>query len=177
VLAPPPELTVLDCAEEIRRMHARYSRHGPLAILRSGACVPALVVILLLAAPIPAQAAGGFSPSVFNFVSLFNDGTARPGGWQEASALLKFFDGRGLVPLEWVCSIRVGMPLRTRHLGRITPEAAAMMTAEIATLSSTRVMHRQTTWMTAAFCVAFKLDMQFLFDEQHPLLGARVNSP
>jgi len=67
------------------------------------------------------------------------------------------------------------MPLRAEVLGRISPDHAAELTAEVATKASTQVMHRQTEWLTADFCRAFREEMLLLFREDHKLLGARVN--
>jgi len=67
------------------------------------------------------------------------------------------------------------MPLRAEVLGRISPDYAAEVTAEVATKASTQVMHRRTEWLTADFCIAFVKEMRYWFTEDHKHLGARVN--
>lgn len=139
--------------------------------------VPLVALAALLVAG-PTLAIGRFSPSVFKFATIVkDDGQADPAGWQEASAELKFVDTRSGIPRAWSCPMRVGMPLRTGGLGRISPESAAEMSANIATDASGTVMHSREAWLAAEFCVAFKEEMYRLFRRDHPLLGARVNSP
>ena len=48
---------------------------------------------------------GGFSASLFAFVTVINyDGTSVAGGWQEAVATLRFVDARHFVPQTWTCT-------------------------------------------------------------------------
>ena len=139
--------------------------------------VPLVALAALLVAG-PALAIGRFLPSVFKFATTIpDDGKADPAGWQEASAELNFVDTRSIIPRAWSCRMRIGMPLRTGGLGRISPEAAAEMSADIAADASGTVMHSREEWLAAEFCLEFKKEMNRLFVERHPLLGARVNSP
>jgi len=137
-----------------------------------------LVALAALLVAMPALAIGRFSPSVFKFVTTVpDDGKEDSTGWQQASAELNFVDTRSVIPRAWSCRVRIGMPLRTSALGRISPESAAEMSANIATDASGNVMHRRPEWLTAEFCSAFKDEMLSLFAGRHPRLGARVNSP
>jgi hypothetical protein len=139
--------------------------------------VPAVVLAVLLMA-MPARAIGRFSPSIFKFVTTVkDDGQGEAGGWQEASADLSFVDTRTFIPRSWSCHLIIGMPLRVAVLGRIAPDSAAEMSADIATDASGVVMHSRPEWLTAEFCQALKVEMQGLFGERHPHLGARVASP
>ncbi len=118
---------------------------------------------------------GRFSPSLFRFVSVIpDDGKDEGGGWQEAAAVLKFIDGRHLIPAAWSCRVTVGMPFRTSSEGRITPEYAADVTATVATDASEAVMHRRSDWLPASFCAEFIGEMRTMFRERHRGLGARV---
>ena len=145
---------------------------------RFSSVLPTAIVAAVLLASSPAEAVGAFSPSVFPFtIKVQDDGTGAAGGWQEASALLKFVDTRPLPPRLWSCRITVGMPLRAATHGRISPAFAAGTAASVATEASTKVMHRQPEWMTAEFCVAFVAEMNSLFLKDHRSLGARVNGP
>jgi len=137
-----------------------------------------LVALAALLVTGPAIAIGHFLPSAFKFTTILpDDGKADPAGWQEASAKLNFADARSVIPRAWSCRMRVGMPLRTGGLGRISPETAAEMSADIAPDASGTVMHSREEWLAAEFCLAFKEEMTRLFRRDHPLLGARVNSP
>lgn len=131
-------------------------------------------VVLLLAAP--ALAVGAFSPSAFKFeVERKDDGKEAAGGWQVAVAQLRFVDTRSFIPRIWSCRMKVGMALRAEVLGRISPGYAAQVTAEVATKASAEVMHRRPEWLTAAFCIDFRNEMNILFGRDHVYLGARVN--
>ncbi len=124
--------------------------------------------------PLAAVGLGGFSPSLFQFVTIIPDKGGEAGGWQESFAVLKFFDGRQDPVRKWTCSVRVGMPLRTRLLGSVSPTQAAIWTAEVATDASSVVMHRQPSWLTAEYCLAFHAEMRLRFDDYYKGLGARI---
>ncbi|MEZ4302184.1 MAG: hypothetical protein R3B70_45070 [Polyangiaceae bacterium] len=66
------------------------------------------------------------------------------------------------------------MPLRTEKLGKISAEWAAETSSEVATSASSNVMHSKSSWTAAAFCKAFKDEMNRLFKIGHEGLGARV---
>lgn len=130
----------------------------------------------LLWPALEAWAIGGFSPTLFHFVSTrADDGTDQGGGWQQAAASLNFVDGRHVIPQSWSCQLVVGMPLRTARDGRIAPERAAVVSAEVATIASSAVMRRQPEWIPSAFCVRFCEQMRLFFKDDHPTLGARVS--
>src|SRR5262245_22722086 len=80
------------------------------------------------------EAGQGAYESVFHFVEIVpDDGKDVAGGWQKATAVLKFADWRTSFPIFWRCPIAVGMPIRAALQGRISPRHAAQITAEIAT--------------------------------------------
>jgi len=137
---------------------------------------PLATVAFIMAAP--ALAIGSFSADEFKFVVIVKEGSTRaPGGWQQATTTLRFVDGRQDPARLWTCKVTVGMPLRTKAEGPISPEVAATRTADIATMVSTVVMHSRPSWFQAEFCGVFKEQMQAAFDQVHEGLGARVNSP
>lgn len=120
---------------------------------------------------------GEFSPSLFHFVpTIPDDGRDKAGGWQEAVTRLNFVDARHLVPKTWWCRVTVGMPLRTMEDGRISPDYAAQVTANIATAAAPATMGLRSEWMTADFCQKFKDVMLNLFQKHHATLGARVQA-
>lgn len=121
---------------------------------------------------------GAFSPSLFRFVTTVpDDKKDEAGGYQKASARLRFVDSRNLLlPQEWWCQVDVGMPLRTEHAGRISPEYAAQITADVATEATPRVMQRQSQWMPVAFCIQFGVEMRKLFGEHYSTVGATAKA-
>jgi hypothetical protein len=126
--------------------------------------------------PFPAGI-GEFSPSLFHFVTTVRDnGEGKGGGWQEAVTQLQFADGRHPIPHILRCQVKVGMPLRTKEDGRISPDYAAQITAELATAAMPTTVALKSKWMTAEFCKAFKDVMMGLFEEHHSTLGARVQA-
>lgn len=117
-----------------------------------------------------------FDPSIFHFVVVVaDDGKEMSGGWQHASAMLKFSDWRHpFAPRFWSCSVGVGMPLRSEVDGRISATQAALITADIATDASIEVMHSQPDWLGEDYCIAFRTKVRQMFGARFPLLGARV---
>jgi hypothetical protein len=105
-----------------------------------------------------------FSASNFRFSTLVkDDGTGKAGGWQAASAVLKFGDWRGLVPNFWQCPLTVGVPIRAEVAGHISPEYAAQITAAVASDASSEVMHSRPAWVGAAYCLEFYEKMRQMF--------------
>jgi hypothetical protein len=159
-------------------MRAHSVRTGRMDGLQLGTPLLLILAVSVLLLATPALAIGGFSPSLFKFApGVRDDGQDLAAGWQVANAELRFVDTRPVIPRIWSCHVTVGMPLRTAVLGRISPEAAAEMTADIATAASTRVMRSRQEWLSAEFCKAFKNEMNLLFFENHRGLGAKVTSP
>jgi hypothetical protein len=69
------------------------------------------------------------------------------------------------------------MPLRSAKFGRIGWPQAAVITARVATEASSSVMHSRSVWLPAAFCIAFKNEMNAMFLRQpYTGLGAGVFS-
>jgi hypothetical protein len=119
---------------------------------------------------------GGFSPSVFKFVTTVpDDGQGKAGGWQEATATLTFSDGRQVPTLMWTCTIRVGMPIRPESYGVISPAVAASMSAAAATTASVAVMHRRPMWIPALYCIHFAKEVELNLKTTWSKLGAKVN--
>ena len=85
----------------------------------------------------------GFSSSVFKFTTIVpDDGKDEAGGWQAATASLKFYRWTGLFPdLPWTCSVTVGMPLRAAAYGTISHTYAATISAGIASQAGMDLMH------------------------------------
>jgi hypothetical protein len=127
-------------------------------------------------APWPRQVGiGGFSASLFNFVKTQEDDpTLAAGGWQEADATLKFVDGRQDPPAAWTCRLKIGMPLRTEKMGRITSNWAAETSADIATAASSATMHAKTSWVRKEFCNEWVKEVKAGF-KAYKTLGARVD--
>jgi hypothetical protein len=121
------------------------------------------------------MAIGNFSPSIFKFVTtLADDGTDKGGGWREASVRLEFERWDDLLPRLWECPITVGMPLRTKARGTVSPEFAATVSAEIAKDASQILMHGPTELPPGIFCSRLGPQMQGLFWDRYDWLGATV---
>lgn len=114
---------------------------------------------------------GGFNPSEFPFVTVVkDDGKDAAGGWQQARAKLNFW-AIHLPPRRLQCTITVGVPIRAEFMGRISPQHAAEMSAEVATRSMAFV-----DWdlPQVTFCQKFAEGMRGLFSFRYPKLGAKV---
>ncbi|MBK8259517.1 MAG: hypothetical protein IPK82_43525 [Polyangiaceae bacterium] len=84
--------------------------------------------------------AGAFSAAAFPFATVVpDDGAGESGGWQAATAGLKFVRWTSLFPETWTCTVRVGMPLRTAFYGKISAESAATISANVATQAAAAV--------------------------------------
>ena len=116
--------------------------------------------------------------STFRFiVSVKDDGKGKAGGWQKASATMKFADWRHpFSPYFWQCPIAVGMPIRAALHGPISSDLAARITAEIATDVAHDVMHSRESWrgQTAVYCIELYGQMQRMFRDRYPTIGATV---
>jgi hypothetical protein len=106
-----------------------------------------------------------------------DDGEGEGAGWQEADAKLSYVRMQwGIVPTyHWQCRLRIGMPLRTKLRGRISPSFAAYISAKIANDVSDALLPTE-EWQGkgAAFCVKLIEGMNVMFSEEAGL-GARVN--
>jgi hypothetical protein len=121
------------------------------------------------------QEIGGFSALSFPFkTTVEDDGADVGGGYQVAQANLKFADGRQTPTMTWTCSFKVGMPLRTARFGKIDPIHAAIITAEVATLSASPVMHSRDVWLPVLFCSKFKDKMIETFLSRYSGLGGGI---
>ena len=118
---------------------------------------------------------GGFSAMSFPFKTIVeDDGTDVGGGYQVAQANLSFADSRQTPTMKWTCSFKVGMPLRTARFGRIDAIHAAVITAEVATLSASPVMHSRGVWLLVLFCSKFKDKMFETFLSRYNGLGGGI---
>ena len=119
---------------------------------------------------------GGFSATSFPFhTTIEDDGTGTGGGYQEAPASLSFADGRQTPTMRWTCNFTVGMPLRTAVFGKIDAIHAAILTAEVATLSAGPLMHSRDVWLPALFCSEFKEKMRATFKSRFRGLGGYIS--
>lgn len=113
-----------------------------------------------------------FKPSIFNFVTIVaDDGKDVGGGWQEAKAALTF--AHNLFEMT-TCQVRVGMPLRTKLLGKIAESAAASYSASAANTAAGKVW--PTELPPGIFCSTFKEEMKKQL-ESVTGLGATLLSP
>ena len=154
------------------------------AFRSSSACVFLLLSIVPPAgaapgnAETPSKAAVGFPPETFKFVVAHpDDGKGDGGGWQEAIAALTIVDSRAVPIGVWTCSIKVGMPLRTKAYPQVPVKWAGETSADIATKARDGVMPGEPAgkWQPGAFCIKLKEAMARSFLEDHKGLGARVN--
>jgi hypothetical protein len=121
------------------------------------------------------QEIGGFSASMFQFSTQVEDGGHdQGGGYQTAGAKLRFVDPRQTPTAMWACSVTLGMPLRTKKFGKISPARAAQISADVATSASHTVMHSRGAWLRITFCLAFQDEMNRLFGQDYEGLGARA---
>jgi hypothetical protein len=121
-----------------------------------------------------AAAFGYFDPSIFKFVTIVpDDGQDDAGGWQQATAVLKF------VPDDspsFTCTITVGMPIRCKAFGVISPTDAATLTAAIVDQSWKAVRKESPDLPSGIFCSTFKAKVKQAFAvPMYQPLGARVN--
>jgi hypothetical protein len=106
-----------------------------------------------------------------------DDGKGDAGGWQEASTILKFGEWRRIFPYYWKCPVTVGMPIRTKFLGRVSGREASVITADITTEVTEKLMHSRPSWdgFGEIYCQELRSGMGKLFQDRHPLLGAKVS--
>jgi hypothetical protein len=120
---------------------------------------------------------GSYSPSLFKFKTILpDDGTDKGGGYQEATAGVKFVDGRQHPAASWTCSVTVGMPLRTAKHGTLSASRAAEIAADVLTSAASPTMHSRTSWVPALFCRKLEDTMVGIFKTQYDGLGARAKA-
>jgi hypothetical protein len=66
--------------------------------------------------------------------------------------------------------------LRTAKYGKIDAIHAAVITAHVATLSASPVMHSRAAWLPALFCIKFKEKMNETFQRNYQGLGGGILS-
>jgi hypothetical protein len=110
-------------------------------------------------------------------VTVKDDGKDEGAGWQRAENTSHFRDLIGGVPVYvWRCRLEIGMPLRTVKQGRISPDRAALITAQIANEVAFPLLDSRESWegQGAVFCIELKAGMQAMFRKRHREIGARV---
>jgi hypothetical protein len=113
-----------------------------------------------------------FKPSNFKFVTIVaDDGTDVGGGWQEAKAPLMF--AHNLFEIT-TCQVRVGMPLRTKLLGKIAESVAASYSANAANIAAGKLW--PTDLPPGIFCSNFRDEMKKQLESINGL-GATLLAP
>ncbi|WP_437959428.1 hypothetical protein WME76_07085 [Sorangium sp. So ce119] len=114
-------------------------------------------------------------PRAFNFVTIVaDDGTVS--GWQEAKANLFFSHNQ---EGDDACVIRIGMPIRSEIWGKISPDRAASISADVTNASARELYENQggEDLPPGIFCDRLKSEMRIRFAKRYDGLGARVMSP
>lgn len=118
---------------------------------------------------------------LFHFVvDVEDDGKDLGGGWQKATAAMRFCEWRDrFVPYCWQCPIEVGMPIRTARHGIISARYAGQITAEVATEVTRSIMHSRPSWANqgGAYCLALYPQVESKLNQEPLKLGARVRRP
>lgn len=122
------------------------------------------------------EAQDPFTSKSFLFVEdVKDDGEGKGGGWQKASASLKFVRRHWGIPVHsWQCPLVVGMPLRTEREGHIPPDRAARVSAQIATAVAGS-LSQDWEGPDALFCIKLRAGMQQMFALRYPGIGAKVS--
>ena len=135
-----------------------------------------LFAISMLFAPLAASAQQ-FDPSIFHFVTKIpDDGEGEGGGYQEAQTTLRIVDTRYMIPPIYACPVVVGMGIRTKKDGVVTPARAARISAAVATRAS-KVVHQRDVWVKELLCSTIIKGMEDIFNADFGTLGARVHKP
>ncbi len=96
---------------------------------------------------------GTFAAPIFKFVTTIADnGKGKAGGWQVANVTLEFDRWTGLLPEEWSCKVAIGFPLRTVAYGVISPAYAAVVSADVANIATSYLMHNPNEITPSIFC-------------------------
>lgn len=123
----------------------------------------------------PCELIGSYDASLFKFaVVIADDGTGAAGGWQAATAKASFVDGRQDPPMGWSCNITVGMAIRSSTMGKISPEKAASLSADVLTAMASYTMHSREQWIASSFCNQLATNMEKYFAKFYTGAGAKV---
>jgi len=125
------------------------------------------------------EAAQAAYEHTFHFVVVVDDdGNDAGGGWQSATATLSFVTWRGILPYYFTCPLEVGMPMRSRVHGRISPAYAARITAEVAT-DVTDSLEPEQDWQGrgVVFCAELRERMKKQLHEAPYQVPATVKRP
>jgi hypothetical protein len=114
-----------------------------------------------------------FYPSDFPFVTTVkDDGKDGGGGYQVAKVNLHFT--RAVIPMSivtWWCPFTIGMPLRTKKMGKIPASLAADLSVEI-TEGVARDPETDYSLPQGIFCSQFIPNVHAAFKSKYPFLGA-----
>jgi hypothetical protein len=73
------------------------------------------------------------------------------------------------------CKVRIGMPLRTALMGKVSSSTASFYSAIVGNAAA------GVLWPTSdpevLFCINFKDEMTTQFNQMYPLLGAKMMQP
>lgn len=122
----------------------------------------------------PCAGVNGYSPSLFNFVTIIpDDGIGEAGGWQTASLVFKVKRWTNLLPEAWECpQMTFGAPLRNKAQGKISSEFAASVAAGLATQVSHTLKDVEEHGI---YCVQLKESLKTSFPKL--IVGAKVTQP
>jgi hypothetical protein len=121
-----------------------------------------------------------YGPDDFPFkVEKKWDGKDKAGGRQRAFKRFLFVlrdVETGRVRYSWPCPVDVSMPVQSEQEGHISPERAAVVTAEVANKAVPAVSHSRADWegQGAVFCNELRGKMNDIFRAEHQHYGARV---
>jgi hypothetical protein len=121
-----------------------------------------------------------YGPEDFPFkVEKKWDGKDKAGGRQRAFKLFVFVLRNvetGRVRYSWTCPVDISMPEQSEQAGHISPDRAAVVTAEVANKAVPAVSHERADWggLGAVFCNELRDKMNDIFRAEHQDYGARV---
>jgi hypothetical protein len=108
------------------------------------------------------------------------DGKDKAGGWQDTFKLFEFVlrdVETDQITARWTCPIRVTVAVQSELEGYISPQRAALATADVANIAVPAVSHSRAEWkgLSALFCIQLKDQMTDVFRDKYKGYGARVN--
>jgi hypothetical protein len=105
-----------------------------------GTITPQTVIGLVQTCGFPNIRGGGVGPDSFKFKEKIpDDGQGEAGGWQETDCELVRFVSPGFLPTVIDVRLVVGVPLRNKKQGKITPQRAQAESQEAANLAGLEV--------------------------------------
>jgi hypothetical protein len=125
------------------------------------------------------EASEAASSSYVFHQTLPDDGKDEGGGWQEGTATLEFTERTGLISsYSYSCPLKVGMPIRAKVPGRISPRFAQQIAVEVTLDAAGNVKDTRSTWVDQgeAFCIQLREEMKRLFKARYPKYGVKVEA-